>query len=503
MTLRSRLAHWFDRRFPLPAGAPEPEPEAHRGVSAVALAEAGARGGAQIAWTLPERPPGVAPTMATDSASTQLAGYQANLFAWGIQQRFHEGLGFLGYPYLAELAQRPEYRMVVETIARDATRKWIKLTGPDEKKIGELEEALKKHDVQAKFRTISEKDGYFGRAQLYLDVGTQRATRAKLPRTGASIKGSLRNLQVIEPIWTYPGNYNADRPLSPDFYVPDFWYVMADQVDPSRLLTFVAREVPDMLKPTYSFGGLALSQMLKPYVDNWLRTRQSVSDLIHSFSSMVLSTNLSTLLQGTGPTGLAARLDLYNRTRDNRGVMAVDKDTETLECIATPLGSLDKLQAQAIEQIAFVAGIPLVVLLGVTPSGLNASSDGEIRTYYDKIAGYQEKFFAPHLHTVIEVIQLDLWGETDPDIGFMFLPLWEMSAKEESEIRKADAESDKIYYDIGAVSNEEIRERLREEEEGLYYGVDLSGDAPEPPAVTLANSDDGGDSAGDDPPGAG
>ncbi|WP_198327721.1 hypothetical protein [Mesorhizobium sp. WSM1497] len=34
------------------------------------------------------------------------------------------------------------------------------------------------------------------------------------------------------------------------------------------------------MKPTYSFGGLSLSQMVKPYVDNWLETRQSVNDII-------------------------------------------------------------------------------------------------------------------------------------------------------------------------------------------------------------------------------
>lgn len=36
-----------------------------------------------------------------------------------------EGLMFLGYPYLSELAQRPEYRIISETIADDATRRWI------------------------------------------------------------------------------------------------------------------------------------------------------------------------------------------------------------------------------------------------------------------------------------------------------------------------------------------------------------------------------------------
>ena len=39
-----------------------------------------------------------------------------------------ENLQWLGYPYLSELAQRAEYRMINETVAREMCRKWIKIT---------------------------------------------------------------------------------------------------------------------------------------------------------------------------------------------------------------------------------------------------------------------------------------------------------------------------------------------------------------------------------------
>lgn len=54
----------------------------------------------------------------------------------------------------------------------------------------------------------------------------------------------------------------------------------------------MSHDVLDILKPTYNFGGLSLAQMTKPYVDNWLRTRQSVSDQINAFSVVALSTNM-------------------------------------------------------------------------------------------------------------------------------------------------------------------------------------------------------------------
>jgi hypothetical protein len=49
-------------------------------------------------------------------------------FSGGIGSFWTEGITFLGYAYLAELAQRPEYRMISETIATEMTRKWIEFT---------------------------------------------------------------------------------------------------------------------------------------------------------------------------------------------------------------------------------------------------------------------------------------------------------------------------------------------------------------------------------------
>ena len=43
---------------------------------------------------------------------------------------------------------------------------------------------------------------------------------------------------------------------------------MANEVHASRLMTTIPFPVSDLLKPAYSFGGLSLIQMGKPYVDN-------------------------------------------------------------------------------------------------------------------------------------------------------------------------------------------------------------------------------------------
>lgn len=457
-----------------------------------ASAEFEARRGGRSVLTLDEtmrRPvplPGTLPAATAGLALDYALPDIAPVSTWALAgQQFHEGIGFFGYARLAQMAQRAEYRRPAELWAEHAVRKWVKWRGPDDDKIGRLEKRLDELNVRACFKEAAEHDGLFGRSQIFMSFSRSTESDAELnirltPRPGkVSQSRPLVRLKVIEPMWSYPGPYVTNDPLGEGFYKPQKWYVFGRTVDDSRLLTFVGREVPDMLKPAYAFGGLALAQMAQPYVENWLRARQSVSDMLHSYSLMILETDMSSVLQGGDGADLYRRVDIAGQMRDNRGWYVLNKDEESITNVTTPLSGLDKLQAQAQEQMSSVTGIPLVILLGVTPSGLNASSDGEVRSFYANVKAYQEKVFRPNLQRLSELVQLSLFGAIDPDIGFEFVDLWETSELERSTIQKNQADADAAHVTMGALGNEDVRANLSEDEGGRYHGIAMSG-LPEP-----------------------
>ncbi len=157
----------------------------------------------------------------------------------------------------------------------------------------------------------------------------------------------------------------------------------------------------------------------------------------------------------------------------------LDKESEELESVAVPLAGLADLNSQAQEQVSSVAGIPLSIYLQVTPSGLDSSTQDEIRSFYAAVKARQERLFRPNLKTLLDYVQLSLFGTIDQSIKFAFVDLWKMSAQERATIRKADADADKLLIDSGVISNEEVRERMNGDEDGLYLGK-LTGAAPEP-----------------------
>jgi uncharacterized protein len=518
---RNWLRAWL--REPIPPASAEEKPKG-MSIPQQMLVKAGEHGYI-IARPLapPELPPIVRGDFAYDAANdpghlgepTLAYDDSANAPMWAYLNQANCGMGFPGYGYLAELSQRSEYRAPTETLAKEATREWIDITvkgkasqkkrkarGEDtdgepvdqglEDKIEAIEAAFEKFKIRDHFCRISEWDGYFGRAQLFIDLDPGSADPDELRQLPLVLepetvkKGSLRGFKVIEPIWTTPYSYNTTDPTAGDFYKPRAWFVIGKRTHASRLLTFISREVPDILKPAYNFGGLSMSQLMEPYVFQWLRTRNSVSDLIHNFSVMCLQTDMQAVLQGDPAAGqsLMDRAKLFTQTRDNQGLTLLDKTREELINVQVSLANLDKLQAQSQEHMAAPSHVPLVKLMGVTPSGLNASSEGEIKVWYDWVRSYQLFFYGPHLKNVLDVIQLNEFGQIDDAIGINFVPLSSPTVKELSEIRKANSETDSAYVTMGAVSPDEVRERIAADP---MSGFDnLSGPAPEPPEKDLA-----------------
>jgi phage-related protein (TIGR01555 family) len=509
---------WFGWWRAAPAvEAPKPAPAAvapkRKGLSVGALAAAvlgravGLRAKPAAADSLfaPwQPPPGVLPpghAMAMDAA---FAPSIADFLAAGA---FDNGARFLGYPQLAELAQLPEYRNMCEITAQEMTRKWIRIVAADgakdkTDKIKEITNDFREFNVREVFHKAALLDQQYGRGQIFIDLGNGEEwdeLQKPLPLLPEKIaKGSLQGFRVIEPIWTVPAAYNTSNPLARDFYKPTSWFVLGRPIHSDRLMTLVSREVPDILKPAYAFGGLSLVQMARPYVDDFLRTRRSVSDLLHSFTVWVLKTNLVSFLEGgDSATGSDEdrRLQAFNIMRDNRGLMVVDKDAEDLSNISTPLGGLDHLAAQSQERQASVSRVPFVKLFGITPSGLNASSDGEIRAFYDTTHGRQELLFTAPLTRVLKVVQLSRYGEIDPDIGFEFVPLWQLDEQASAARRKTDADTDAVYVDAGILSPEDVRAKVSADKDSPYHGINPN-DVPEPPEpgqMTPGGEPDGGE----------
>lgn len=418
-----------------------------------------------------EPPHGVVPkgsksAIATDSCALSAYNAYNDLQFFGT---------FMGYPQLSALAQSSDYRMVGETTAQEMTRAWGKIVGGDDaEKIKQLEDEFERLDVREIFRKHIFNESIFGLSHIFIDVGEKDT---EIPLLTSNVKkGSLKRIGLIEAIHTTPSFYNANDATADDFYKVSNWFALGKNIHQDRLLTLVMRPVPDMLKPAYNFGGASMIQLMHPYVQRWQRTVDSVSDLIKAFSITALKTDMSNLLAGgeDGISELQKRLALFDEIRDNLNLMALNNENEELIQINTPLSGLDTLVTKAQEQMSMPSHTPLVKLTGITPSGLNASSDGEIQVYYDWISSLQNGDLLPQIKKLLEVAQMSLFGEIDESIVFQFNSLTQMSDKEKSEIEMNRSTALGNNVANGLISQEEARQTLVDDENLPYQSIDAS-----------------------------
>lgn len=430
---------------------------------------------------------------------------------------------FLGYPALAAMSQSSDYRSVAETTATEMTREWgrFKIDDPDvdrgdeltdaeleafkldkaeenaqrQARINQINEAFISYNVRGLIRKCIEVEMGMGRAQIYIDLGALDDSRPFVMDHHGVKKGSLKGFRLIEPMWSTPSVYNANDPRSDDFYVPTKWFVLGHEVHSDRLMTMIMRPVPDMLKPAYNFGGISMFQLMKPYVERYQRTADSISWVVQAFSLTILSTDMSGILaDGESDANLWMRAGLFNRYKENSGMMLLDKESEELDQINTPLSGLHELLTKSQEQMAGPSHTPMVKLMGVTPAGLNSNSDGEIRVYYDYIMAQNEAHARPMIKKIADLIQLDLFGEIDPAIVWEFNPLYQLDGKEMAEVQEINGRNAKNLVDANIISPQEARNALSKDEQSPYSGIDVD-DVPEPQIPTTDFGGDDGDQA--------
>ena len=437
----------------------------------------------------------------------QMANDEACAYAWGLLSHSLE-LGqmpttasFLGYPALQDIAQNGLIRACIETVADDMTRDFgkIKSEEPDKAEIVvAMNNALEQFHIRDVLHEVAEKVGYFGGCLVYIDTGANDV-KLQTPLNMGEYSKELRNLKafrVIDPINVYPGAYNSVEPLKADFFRPEHWYVMGKRVHASRLIRFVANEVPQLLKPVYNFFGIAQAQLLWDYVMHFAECRVATANIAKKYSVTVFKTNMSaTLMDGAGTDQINNRIRLIARYQDNNSITAIDKDNEDIVKIETPIGGLTDITKQGLEFLAALNRTPAVKLLGISPSGFNATGESDLRNYNDHISSQQEKVFGHGLKTIIDCIHVFLFGKTNKGLIFEWAELGEEDQAAMANTQKVKADTMAVLLDRSVISPEEARQAVASDPDNPLSFIDPA-EVPEGEPVDFGDLDDA-DKAGE------
>ena len=362
---------------------------------------------------------------------------------------------FIGYPALATLAQSVEYFNMAQVIGEEVVRNWIDIKSKDdnEENVKLIEELLVKYDIKRLIQKAVMQECEFGVTHIYVDVNeSEEEIQNPLVLDSRAIpKGTKLSFRTVDPTWVYPAMYNAINPLAADFYKPQQWFVMGQIVHESRFIDVVTRPVPDILKPSYNFGGVSLFQFMMPYVKDWLDVKGNVTAIVKTLRMRALKTDMDARLQEPGL--FDKRIKMFTNYQDNQGIWAIDTGEELIHT-QTSLSDLSNLLSSFQEQLCMPARTTNLKYLGSAPAGLNASGESEIETWHETVSGIQEHY-KPAIHAMMKLIMLAELGEIHDDIYIEFKPLDELTEKDQADINKVKMETIAIATDSQLASTEQ------------------------------------------------
>lgn len=180
------------------------------------------------------------------------------------------------------------------------------------------------------------------------------------------------------------------------------------------------------------------------------------------------------------------RVEMVDAARNALNGVAVDSEDD-YQILSSDMGGVKDTLAEFQISVAAEAGYPVTQLFGRSAAGLNATGDGDLEGFYNSVAMGRAVKVNPALERLVSLIraqrslagsgegQGEAWSITWP-------PLKPATAKEEAEIRKANAEAQAREMDaLGAavdngLSTDEAYRYMKQE--GLYGLIpDASGES--------------------------
>ncbi|MBO29097.1 MAG: hypothetical protein CML61_10155 [Rhodobacteraceae bacterium] len=171
-----------------------------------------------------------------------------------------------------------------------------------------------------------------------------------------------------------------------------------------------------------------------------------------------LMTNMST--RGEQWTAeVLRRLNLAATGKGLSGSLVMDAN-ETYEQKTASFGGLHEILDRMMQLASAASGIPMTLLFGMSPGGLNASGDADTRGYYDRVKVQQTLYMQPAMSVLDECLIWSALGSRPDDLHYTWAPLWQPTAKEQAETGKIIADTHKIARDMDVLPPEVLGRSL-------------------------------------------
>lgn len=231
-------------------------------------------------------------------------------------------------------------------------------------------------------------------------------------------------------------------------------------VHESRLVIFHGIKVSRVQQNINQWGDSVLNRphdVIRDYDTSW----QAASALLHEFGYASMKVKgLAELMAKDKDDIIKKRIQAVILSRSAIGATLMDAE-ESFERHQVPVAGMAELLKMFVNRVSAAADIPATLLMGMSPAGLNATGESDIRAFYDRVNVHRNLHMKPQLEQIVRLLLNSKDGPTkgkEPEVWSVTFPsLWQPSEKEVADTRKTVADTDKTNIEAGIVTSKEVR----------------------------------------------
>ena len=399
----------------------------------------------------------------------------------GIQLNWYANQSFIGYEAAGIIAQNWFVLKACLMPAQDAARPGYRMTTNNGDKlpaevISDFKEIDKRFDIQNQLIEFANMGAVFGiRVGIYKVRSKDKMYYQKPFNPDGVTEGSYEGITQVDPMWITPVlDQDAQaNPASGRFYEPTWWQVNGVMYHYSHLCIMRYASPVDILKPSYIYGGIPLPQLIMNRVYAAEQSSNEVPKIIQSKRTFVLkSADMS--MMGAKFSQVMKKWAQFVKFKDNQGVQIIG-DADEMDLLETTLADLDDVVDRQYAYACAVPGIPATKMMGgQQKSGLSGENGQDDKNYSQVCSNIQMDMSrlldGHHIRAYKSFIEPNR-GEM-PHICHEWNVVDTPGEKEKAETEKLRAETASIYFDMGAISSEDVTSTLQADDSRMIIAPD-------------------------------
>lgn len=356
---------------------------------------------------------------------------------------------------------------IIDAIADDMTREWIRLEGDNEDNA--VMKELKRLKAEINFNQVLKWNRLFGGSIMLIGVmDGQRIDKPvninriksidylkPIDRTNIQITSSKFEEDPMKPNFGQVTHYKVSLQGSMNKRIPEQY------IHVSRVMSFFGNPVPkaySLADQEMQYWGASELQRIYTQLKDVSGIMGNIGNLLFEFIiGKYKMSNLAQKLSSGKEADIIKRVEIINLVKSMIHAILLGENEDYTRDTASLAGLSDIIDRFYL-WLSGVTDIPVTRLFGRSPAGLNATGESDLENYYAKVASKQKLSLTDPLNYLISLII----SQTGFPAGFrnnpptiVYNPLKLVTKKEEAEIDKIKAETERIQAEADRIRMED------------------------------------------------